>query len=60
MENNTLQNWIENEREEVEEGERLLSMVREYGLRVFVNSHQTDENGIIIVDENNDVIREGN
>ena len=57
---NILQEWIEKEEADLEEGGRLLSMVREYGLRVFVNSHQTDENGMIIVNENGDVTREGN
>ena len=56
----SLNNWIEKEREEVEEGQRLIFMLEDYGLRVFINSHETNENGIIIVDENNNVIREGN
>tara|TARA_Y100000816_G_C25974219_1_gene508479 strand:+ start:261 stop:449 length:189 start_codon:yes stop_codon:yes gene_type:complete len=56
----SLNNWIEKEREEIEEGKRLILMLEDYGLRVFINSHATDENGMIIVNENNDVLREGN
>ena len=62
MENDriSLNNWFEKEREEIEEGKRLILMLEDYGLRVFINSHATDENGMIIVNENGDVIREGN
>ena len=57
---NILQEWIEKEEADLEEGGRLLSMVREFGVESFINSHETDENCIVIVDKNGDVIREGN
>lgn len=56
----SLQNFLENEKNDLEKGDFLLSFVRESGLRIFLNSHETDENGMILVDENGDVIREGN
>lgn len=56
----SLNNWIEKEQEDLEKGSYLLNFVREFGLNNFVNCHETDENGMIIVNENGDVLREGN
>ena len=60
LDNISLQNCLDNEEKDIEEGSYLLNFVRESGLRIFLNSHETDENGMILVDENGDVIREGN
>ena len=54
------ENWVEKEEEDLEKGSYLLNFVREFGLNSFVNFHETDENGMILVDENGDVTREGN
>ena len=56
----SLNNWIEKEQEDLEKGSYLLNFVREFGLNNFVNCHETDKNGMIIVNENGDVLREGN
>lgn len=56
----SLQNFLDNEEKDIEEGSYLLNFVRESGLRIFLNYHETDDNGMILVDENGDVIREGN
>ena len=60
LDNISLQNFLETEKNDLEEGSYLLSFVRESGLRIFLNSHETDENGIILVNEDGNVIREGN
>jgi hypothetical protein len=56
----SFENWIEKEEEDLERGSYLLNFVREFGLDNFVNCHETDENGMILVNENGDVLREGN
>ena len=54
----SLNQWLEQEKEDLEEGKRLLDEVSEYGINSFYNYHVIDDNGNLETDDKGNIIRE--